>query len=235
MNDVTGGYQAGSSILKGISLSVGVNETVAVVGQNGAGKSTLAKAIMGVLPFQEGSIIFDGQDIGNCVPQYLRSLGIGYFMQGGRTFPHLNIADNLSLAGWDLTSGERQTRIAEVTSFFELFSESRNGIWKREASYLSGGEKNQLALAMVLMQRPRFLILDEPSAGLSPGNIERLYHALQKIREQEPFGILLIEQHVRAAVDFSERVVLLKGGRIAQDVMTQELNNDDEIEKFFFD
>jgi ABC-type branched-subunit amino acid transport system ATPase component len=234
MNDISGGYQAGSLILKGISLSVGANETVAVVGQNGAGKSTLAKAIMGMLPFRGGSIIFDGKDIGSCTPQSLRSLGVGYFMQGGRVFPHLSVTDNLSIAGWDLTSVDRQGRIAEMTTYFELLSQSGSGVFGREASYLSGGEKNQLAMAMVLMQRPRFLILDEPSAGLSPGNIERLYVTLHKIREQEPFGILLIEQHVRAAVAFSERVLLLKEGRVAQDTLTRTLNNDDEIEKFFF-
>jgi len=232
--DVTGGFREGSLILKGITFEMKTDETVAVVGQNGAGKSTLAKAIMGVLPFQEGTCSFEGRDLDSCDKRALRDAGIGYFMQGGRVFPHLSVADNLSMAGWDLTDGERRNRTTEITSYFELLSNAGDGIWGREASYLSGGEKNQLALALVLMPRPRFLILDEPSAGLSPGNTDRLYNALNMIREQESCGILLIEQHVRVAVEFSERVVLLKEGRIDRQEKCPELMDAGKLDEFFF-
>jgi branched-chain amino acid transport system ATP-binding protein len=122
-------------------------------------------------------------------------------------------------------------RLNTIKTYFELFN---NGRMNLQASYLSGGEQHQLALAMVLMNKPKFLILDEPSAGLSPANVKSLYSALYRIKENEVKSILIIEQNVNAAIEFSNRVVLLQEGKIAKEEISRNLNSSEKIDEFFF-
>jgi len=144
-------------------------------------------------------------------------------------FPHLTVEENLAFAGMELPKKEFRVRKEEVTSYFDLFKNTSNGRLKMEASYLSGGEQHQLALAMVLMKKPKLLILDEPSAGLSPGNVKRLYEILGKMKDEERISILLIEQNVKFADRFSNRISLLQEGKLqANDVSLEE------IEKKYF-
>ena len=143
-------------------------------------------------------------------------------------FPHLNVEESLTFAGMGLPKKELRIRKEEVTSYFDLFKDTGNGRLKMEASYLSGGEQHQLALAMVLMKKPKLLILDEPSAGLSPGNVKQLYKILEKIKEKK-MSILLIEQNVQIAYNFSDKLVLLEKG-----ILEKTDYNFAQIEKAYF-
>lgn len=217
LENITAGYQKHNPILKGVNLTVGENEVVAIVGQNGAGKSTLAKAIVNMLPYLSGNIYFKGELLNGKTTGEIINKGINFFLQGGRVFPHLTVEENLNFAGIGLPKSELKQRKEEVMSYFDLFTKAANGRLNLEASYLSGGEQHQLALAMVMMKKPSFLILDEPSAGLSPGNLKNLYNILKKIKYEEKIGILLIEQNIRSGFEFSERVCLLQEGLIKKD------------------
>lgn len=222
LENITGGYSKNNPILKGIDLTVAENEVVAIVGQNGAGKSTLAKAIVNMLPYVSGKIYFNGNLLNGKSTQEIINKGLNFFLQGGRVFPHLTVEENLTFAGSGLQKGDLHERKKEVKSHFDLFAKSRNGRLNLQASYLSGGEQHQLALAMVMMQKPKFLILDEPSAGLSPGNVKQLYGILRTFRKNLQISILLIEQNVKMAFDFSDAVFLFRDGLIEKETMKFE-------------
>jgi len=230
LENIYGGYRENIPILKAINLAVKENETVAIVGQNGAGKSTLAKAIINMIPFISGSIYFMGENIRKKSTQKIINSGLNYFMQGGRIFPHLTVEENLNFAGMYLPKRDFKKQKKEIKSYFGLFKNTKNGRSSLKASYLSGGEQHQLALAMVMMKKPDFLILDEPSAGLSPRNVKKLYESLSKIKEGRKISILLIEQNVQFAYKFSDRVTLLKQGKIERNYMDLK-----DIEKEYFE
>jgi len=231
LKNITAGYVKENMILKGINLTVGDNEVVAIVGQNGSGKSTLAKSILNLVPYTEGEILFDGDSIIRKETPLISKYGIGFFMQGGRTFPNLTVEENLIFASGNLNRKDFAERLNAFKAYFELFN---NGRMNLQASYLSGGEQHQLALAMVLMNKPKFLILDEPSAGLSPANVKSLYSALNKIKEKDVKSILIIEQNVNAAIEFSNRIVLLQEGSITKEELSKNLNSPEKIDEFFF-
>jgi len=231
LKNISSGYTKENMILKGINLTVGDNEVVAIVGQNGSGKSTLAKSIMNLVPYIDGEIIFHGESIIRKETPAISKSGIGFFMQGGKIFPNLTVEENIIFAGANLNKKDFAERLDVVKTYFELFN---NGRMNLQASYLSGGEQHQLALAMVLMNKPRFLILDEPSAGLSPANVKNLYNALNKIKENEVKSILIIEQNVNTAIEFSDCVVLLQEGTIAKEELSKNLNSSEKIDEFFF-
>ena len=231
LSNITAGYIKENMILKSINLAVSENEVVAIVGQNGSGKSTLAKSVMNLVPYIEGKIIFNGDDISNKETPSISKSGVSFFMQGGRIFPNLTVEENLIFASDDLNKREYAERLDAIKTYFEIFN---NGRMNLQASYLSGGEQHQLALAMVLMNKPKFLILDEPSAGLSPTNVKSLYNALYRIKENEVKSILIIEQNVNAAIEFSNRVVLLQEGAIAKEEFSKKLNSPEKIDEFFF-
>jgi len=231
LKNISSGYTKENMILKGISLTVGDNEVVAIVGQNGSGKSTLAKSVMNLVPYIDGEIIFNGEKITKKEAPAVSKSGIGFFMQGGRIFPNLTLEENLIFTSRSLDKREYINRLDRVNTYFELFNNRRMNL---QASYLSGGEQHQLALAMVLMNKPKFLILDEPSAGLSPANVKSLYNALNKIKENEVKSILIIEQNVNAAIEFSDRILLLQEGNIAKEELSKNLNSSEKIDEFFF-
>ncbi len=220
LKNIIAGYKKDNHILKGVDLTVAENEVVAIVGQNGAGKSTLAKAIMNMLPFISGEILFNGEDITGKSTQEIVGKGIQFFMQGGRIFPHLTVNENLNFSGLGLPKNDFKKRKKEVMSYFDLFQNGKMRRLNMQASYLSGGEQHQLALAMVLMKKPKILILDEPSAGLSPGNVKKLYDILIKVGKNENINLLLIEQNIKFALDNSNRTVVLDQGVICRDTTT---------------
>ena len=230
LKNIKGGYTANNNVLRGINLSIGENEAIAIIGQNGSGKSTLAKAIFNMLPYLSGQIYLNNDLLNHIPTEKLGKHGIVFLMQGGPVFPHLTVDENLEIAGDGLSRSEFDRRKNEIGYYFYLLRKDDNGRRKMEASYLSGGEKQQLALAMVLMKKPRLLILDEPSAGLSPENVKKLYETLSKIRDKENASILLIEQNVQFAFEFSDRVALLSQGVIEKSNVSMG-----EIEENYFE
>jgi len=231
LKNVRSGYVKNIEILKGIDLHLHKNETIAIIGQNGAGKSTLAKTILNLINFKSGEIIFKSKSITDLKTEKIANMGIGYFMQGGRIFPHLTVEENLNFAGINLKTKELIKRKQKIKKYFSIFYEKRLiGI---QASYLSGGEKHQLALAMVLMKNPKLLILDEPSAGLSPANVQKLYEILSTIKKNENIAFIVIEQNVNMALNISDTICLLKNGVIEMKAKSNEITLQ-EIEELIF-
>jgi len=223
ITDLKGGYIKDHDILKGLNLTVSRGDAVGIIGLNGSGKSTLGRAIMNILPFCEGRISFNGTDIIGKSTRDLSRLGIAFFMQGGRVFDVLSVWDNL------LISSENEDDILKIQKYFILLASPRKQLQKMRADKLSGGERHQLALAMCLLKNPTFLILDEPSAGLSPKAVDSMYLTLQKLREEENLTILLIEQNIAKALEFCDLVNLLKEGKIEGCFKSGELKKLEEI------
>jgi len=231
LQNITGGYLRGQDIIRGVNLNVSPGESVSIIGQNGAGKSTIAKVILGMLPYFSGKVIFNDIDISKKNTSEIIKSGIGYFMQGGEVFPHLSAYENLVMAGNELKRKEIEERIAELSVYF-TFLQSED--LTKEAGNLSGGLRHQLALAMVLIRNPKFLILDEPSAGLSPVLMNEMYVILNNLWQDRQLGIILIEQNVSRAIEFSERVILMKNGEIEKLIESGNSLSIREVSNLFF-
>lgn len=211
IKDLWCGYQKGVDILRGITMEVQQGEAVGIIGLNGSGKSTLGKAIMGMIPYRRGSILFEGEDITDLNTHELAQRGISIMQQGGRVFPTLSVWDNLQLA---VNNTQLSTLSSQLQEIIPLLQRPKRELQHLMADKLSGGQKHQLSLAMTLATHPRLVILDEPSAGLSPIAVEEMYSMLRKVREKLGISIILIEQNVAKAVGFCERSILLQQGLI---------------------
>ncbi|WP_375458947.1 ABC transporter ATP-binding protein [uncultured Enterovirga sp.] len=205
ISDLHGGY-GDSDILNGIDLEVRPAEIVTVAGTNGAGKSTLAKAIVGLLPRLRGRIAFRGADLVGRRTEACVQLGIGFVPQVANVFPSLTVAENLQVVSG---ARDRKARMAELLATFPALA-PRLG---QRAGSLSGGERQQLAVARALMPRPALLIMDEPTAALSPARVSA---AFELIRDLPRLGVavLLVEQRARQALAISDRGCILDGGKV---------------------
>ena len=213
INDLWGGYQEGVDILRGISLEVQQGEAVGIIGLNGSGKSTFGKAIMNMIPIRRGQISFEGEDITALTTSQLSHRGISIMQQGGRVFQNLSVWDNLQLA----MGSSRSSLITHHSSLQEiipLLQRPKKELQQLMADKLSGGQKHQLALAMALAASPRLVILDEPSAGLSPKSVEEMYTMLHAVRETFGASIVLIEQNIAKAVEFCNRNLMFQLGEL---------------------
>lgn len=227
MSNLYGGYKAGINVLQGIDLSLEPGEAVGILGLNGSGKSTLGKAIMNIIPHRTGRILWEGRDVGAKATHELARMGIALMQQGGAVFPNLSVEQNLRLAWGRNPDREFKSRIEQIIPF--LCQEKH--VWANmTADKLSGGQRHKLALAMALARHPKLLILDEPSAGLAPKDVEEMYGILLRIREELSMTLLIIEQNVFQAVTFCDRCELMEVGTI-----TRHFNGHDnsvvEIEK----
>lgn len=225
---LTGGYVSGIKILRGVDLSVCEGEAVGIIGLNGSGKSTLGKAIMNMLPWSEGHILFDGRSISDEQTCDLSRSGIAFMQQGGQVFRELTVHENLKIAFGHIKD---KTFIDELKSMIPLLALPERELRGKMADKLSGGQRHQLALAMALAQRPKLLILDEPSAGLSPKSIESMYDILSEVRNRTKVSIILIEQNINKAIQFCDRSLLIQQGSIAHEFLSTEIN---EVESVMF-
>ena len=203
-------------VLHGIDLTVGASEVVALLGPNGAGKTTLLRAVSGLLPWS-GSVRFAGRDLADASPRDTVKAGLVHVIEGHRVFTQLAVLDNLLLAAYDLPRGERAARIEEV---LELFPEIAAKQHERAAS-LSGGQQQILAVAQGLIRRPQLLMLDEPSAGLSPVLVDRVLVVVRRLREAG-VAVLLVEQLIEKALALADRVYALARGSIVLEAKTGE-------------
>jgi ABC-type branched-subunit amino acid transport system ATPase component len=207
------GYVSGIEILKGIDLDIHDGEVLGVIGLNGSGKSTLGKSIMNLLPYRTGQLIFEGKDISLLPARELSRLGISIMRQGGQVFTTMTVQENLDLAfGNNKDKAYREL----ITKMIPLLNESSREMGKRTADKLSGGQRHQLALAMALATKPSLLILDEPSAGLSPVSVEKMYELLEIVKRTLHVTIILIEQNINKAISFCDRSILLSQGTIGK-------------------
>lgn len=227
INNLWGGYKEGVDILRGISMEVQQGEAVGIIGLNGSGKSTFGKAIMNMIPIRRGQISFEGEDITALTTSQLSHRGISIMQQGGRVFQNLSVWDNLQLA----MGSSRSSLITHHSSLQEiipLLQHPKKELQQLMADKLSGGQKHQLALAMALAASPRLVILDEPSAGLSPKSVEEMYTMLHAVRETFGASIVLIEQNIAKAVEFCNRSLLLQQGSMSEEFVDNSLLNIEE-------
>lgn len=213
-----GGYTPEVEILRGIDITLQQGEACGIIGLNGSGKSTLGKAIMNMIPIRSGQILFKGEDVTSLTTSELANRGIAIMLQGGQVFPNLSVFENLQLA---YGNSPDKKQIATLKATIPLLAASKKILQGKMADKLSGGQRHQLALAMTLSQCPQVVILDEPSAGLSPSAVNELYFLLTKVRHTLGITILLIEQNINRTINFCERCLLIKQGHI-----TKKLAND---------
>ena len=216
-------------ILHGIDLDVAAGEVVAILGPNGAGKSTLMRAISGLLPLSAGSVAFDGVDLSRTTPRAAARAGLVHVIEGHRVFTQQSVIDNLMLAGYDVPRTERRARIDEALAFFPEIAAKRLD----RAGALSGGQQQMLVVAQGLVKRPRLLILDEPSAGLSPVLVDRVLTVAGQLREQGT-AIVLVEQLVEKALALADRVYALAQGRIVMQAGARETDLAARLERAYF-
>jgi branched-chain amino acid transport system ATP-binding protein len=218
------GYERGAPIVNGVSIAACAGEIVVVLGPNGAGKSTLVKSIAGLVPVVSGRIRLAGEDITARPAHAMVRSGLAFVPQTENVFTTLSVGDNLKLAAQMLASTERASRIAEVHALFPDLVKQRG----LPAGRLSGGQRQMLAVARALIVAPKVLMLDEPSAGLSPKVVEDLFHKLREIRDSG-VGVVLVEQNVRAALAIADRVYVLVEGRNRLEGARAELASDPAI------
>ena len=217
------------TVLHGVDMVVNEAEIVALLGPNGAGKTTLLRAISGLLPWGAGGVRFGGQDMRGAGPRESARAGLVHVIEGHRVFTQLSVTDNLLLAGYDLARGERSARIDEALAYFPEIAAKRND----KGGALSGGQQQMLAVAQGLVRRPRLLMLDEPSAGLSPVLVDRVLTVAGKLRE-DGTSVLLVEQLIEKALALATRVYALARGRIALEAMTTEADLPHKLERAYF-
>jgi len=215
------GYD-GVTVLKGLDLSVG-DEIFAVLGANGAGKTTLLATLARLIPLMAGTIRFRGQDVSALAPYVTAGLGIGYVPQENGTFPDLTVFENLSVGGM-IGERPREERLAEVLELFPTLRAHQAQV----AGTLSGGESRMVACGRALMQDPKVLLLDEPTAGLSPLYVDMFFDKIREIHETRGVAIVLAEQNATKALQVADRVMVLSLGEAfavmdAAQLTTQQL------------
>jgi branched-chain amino acid transport system ATP-binding protein len=228
VRDLAAGY-GGLPALHGVSLEVKRGEIVALVGANGAGKSTLLRAIAGLLPPRGGRIELDGDRLDGRPAHEIVRAGIAYVPEGRRLFGRLTVLDNLLLGAFSHRDEQSRARgLDEAMALFPVLKERSRQL----AGTLSGGEQQMLAIARGLMSRPRVLLLDEPSLGIAPKLVARIYEALASIN-RTGLTLLLVEQNVRAALACASRAYVLQTGRIVREGASTDLLGSDLVRKAF--
>ncbi len=225
--NVVAGYGRGDEILKGVNLTVDDKEIVAIIGPNGAGKSTLLKTIAGLLHPARGSVELRGEPIHALPPREISRRGVAFVPQEQNVFGTLSVRENLEMGGW-LDKAATRERMDAVFARFPMLAERRN----RAARTLSGGQRQVLAMAMALMVAPALLLLDEPSAGLSPVAAEQLFDTIVGIN-RDGVAIAMVEQNATQALEIAHRATILVDGRNNRDGAAAALAADPEIRRIF--
>lgn len=227
VESLVAGYEPGLPIVKDASLEVAKGEILAILGPNGAGKSTLVKAVAGLVPITSGRVLLEGRDITHTPAHQLGTLGLGFVPQTENVFTNLTIAENLELAA-ALQKVPARTRLPELYALFPDLARQR----KLLASRLSGGQRQMLAVARALVRVPHVLMLDEPSAGLSPRLVLEVFDKLREIRATG-VTIVLVEQNVKAALAIADRAAVLVEGRERVVAAAAELARDARIAELY--
>jgi branched-chain amino acid transport system ATP-binding protein len=204
-------------VLHGVGMVIRPGEIVALLGPNGAGKTTLLKALSGLLPWTDGEARFDGASLRGLNPRACARRGLVHVVEGHRVFTQVSVEDNLALAGYGLARAERGRRIEEALAHFPEIAAKRG----ERGGALSGGQQQMLAVAQGLVRRPRLLLLDEPSAGLSPVLVDRVLSVCQGLRAAGT-AVLLVEQLVEKALAVADRAYALAQGRIVLEAAAGE-------------
>ena len=222
-------YYGSIQALKGISLEVREGEVVTLIGANGAGKSTTLRSINGLNTPREGTIVFQGKDITRTAPHDIVQLGISQSPEGRRLFPHMTVLENLEMGAFQRRdrSGIRED-LDRVYSLFPRLAERKS----QRAGTMSGGEQQMCAIGRALMARPKLLMLDEPSMGLAPIFVEKIFEIIGEISEQGT-TILLVEQNALMALDAADRGYVLETGTVALADDAKNLRENEQVQKTY--
>ena len=230
VRDVVAGYSAEVDILRGISLTVAPREIVCILGPNGCGKSTLLKTVAGFLRPRRGSIHIRDEDVGQIpVHRKVRSGTLGFVPQTDNVFGSLTTWENLALGGQFMPKADCAQRIEELCTTYPVLARKLNA----PAASLSGGERQVLSLGRALMPRPRVLLLDEPSAGLSPKTLAEVFEAISATRDKEGISVLMVEQNAMEALRISDRAYVLSLGTVALENKAKVLMNSPEMRELY--
>lgn len=215
--------------IKDVSFEVNEGEIVVLIGANGAGKTTTMHAVSGLIPKFSGKVFYDGKDITDVPSHKLTYMGMAQVPEGRRIFQELSVKDNLILGAYSRKSkGEIADSFKEVYAKFPILEERKNQV----AGTLSGGEQQMLAMARALMSKPKIILMDEPSMGLSPLYVQRVFSFIKEIREQGT-TILLVEQNAKQALSIADRAYVLETGNVTLSGKANELLENDAIKKAY--
>jgi branched-chain amino acid transport system ATP-binding protein len=222
-------YYGAIHALKGVSLKVGTSEIVTLIGANGAGKSTTLRSINGLNHPRQGTIRFQGNDITNASPHAIVAGGIAQSPEGRRLFPRMSVTENLEMGAFQRTDKENfKEDMERVFEFFPRLYERRT----QKAGTMSGGEQQMCAMGRALMARPKLLLLDEPSMGLAPIFVEKIFEIVIEINQQGT-PVLLVEQNALMALDIASRGYVLETGRVALEGPAAELKVNEQVRKTY--
>ena len=224
--NLTAGY-GGVDIIKNINLEVKQGEIVVIVGPNGAGKSTAMKALLGMLKLTDGGVSFAEDDITFMLPQDRVNLGIAFVPQTQNVFTGMSVEENLEMGGF-IRSDDIRLTIEDIYNLFPVLKEKRN----QNAGELSGGQRQQVAFGRALMTKPKILMLDEPTAGVSPIVMDELFSRIIEVGKTG-VGILMVEQNAKQALNIADRGYVLVNGKNSREGSGQDLLNNPEVRKSF--
>jgi len=224
--NITAGY-GGVDIINDINLYVNEGEIVVIVGPNGAGKSTAMKALLGMLKLTDGSVSFAKNDITLMLPQDRVNLGIAFVPQTNNVFTGMTVEENLEMGGF-IRSDDINNTIEDIYNLFPILKEKRN----QNAGELSGGQRQQVAFGRALMTKPKILMLDEPTAGVSPIVMDELFARIIEVGKTG-VGILMVEQNAKQALNIADRGYVLVNGKHSREGSGQDLLNNPEVRKSF--
>ena len=225
-NNLTAGY-GGVDIIKNITLEVKQGEIAVIVGPNGAGKSTAMKALLGMLKLTDGTVSFAKDDITSMLPQDRVNLGIAFVPQTNNVFTGMTVEENLEMGGF-IRSDDIHHTIEDIYNLFPVLKEKRN----QNAGELSGGQRQQVAFGRALMTKPKILMLDEPTAGVSPIVMDELFSRIIEVGKTG-VGILMVEQNAKQALSIADRGYVLVNGKNSREGSGQDLLNNPEVRKSF--
>jgi branched-chain amino acid transport system ATP-binding protein len=228
-------YHHSIQVLKGLSLAVPEGAIVALLGSNGAGKTTTLKAISGLLPLEEGEIVdgdiaFRGEPLEGLLPHQIARRGLFQVMEGRRIFEELTVEENLECAAWARPGARRlEEDFRKVYQYFRGLRERRRQL----GGTLSGGEQQMLAIGRAVVARPRLLLLDEPSLGLSPLLTQEIFRIIQRINREEGVSILLVEQNAHMALAVAGYGYIMENGKVVLDGPSERLRQDPDVQEFY--
>jgi branched-chain amino acid transport system ATP-binding protein len=215
--------------LRGVSLEVRKGAIVTILGANGAGKTTLLKTVSGVMEPEKGEILLDGENVAGMEPDAIVKRGVAHVPEGREVFPFLEVEENLRMGAYTRRDGGIARDLDMVYGYFPILKERR----RQQAGYLSGGQQQMLAIGRGLMTRPKILLLDEPSLGLSPILVREIFGIVRRLNEEQGVTMMLVEQNARVALDTAHFAYVMELGRLVMSGPSAQLKESEDIREFY--